>query len=131
MNNLTPEMIEKAKEAKSADELKTFAKANNVELTDEEAIAYFNQLCPKIGELDDDELDNIAGGGCGKSNNNQNQSSAGERPTSWSGRCPNCKGVYYICSGMSNKPTEKPICRHCVDRSLGVFYCEIIPVYCD
>ena len=32
--------------------------------TEEEAKAYFEQLHPKTGELSDDELDNVAGGGC-------------------------------------------------------------------
>ena len=37
MNNLTPELIAKAKATKSAQELLAVAKANNVELTEEEA----------------------------------------------------------------------------------------------
>ena len=61
---LNEEMIAKAKEAKSVEELLALAKANNVELTEEEAKAYFAQLNPKSGELDDDELDAVAGGGC-------------------------------------------------------------------
>ena len=63
MNNLTPEMIEKAKVAKTAEELYEIAKANNIEMTEDEAAAYFAQLMPKSGELDDDDLDNVAGGG--------------------------------------------------------------------
>ena len=53
---LKEEMIAKAKEARSVEELITLAKANNVELTEEEAKAYFAQLNPKSGALDDDEL---------------------------------------------------------------------------
>ena len=67
MKNLTPEMIEKAKAAKSAEELLEIAKANGVEMTADEAAAYFAQLNPKSGELDDDDLDAVAGGGCGGS----------------------------------------------------------------
>ena len=63
MNNLTPEMIEKAKVAKTAEELYEIAKANNIEMTADEAATYFAQLTPKSGELDDDDLDNVAGGG--------------------------------------------------------------------
>ena len=33
-------------------------------LTEEEAKTYFDQLHPQTGELSDDELDNVAGGGC-------------------------------------------------------------------
>ena len=64
MKNLKPEMIEKAKAAKSAEELFEIAKANNVEMTDDEAKTYFAQLGPKSGELDDNDLDAVAGGGC-------------------------------------------------------------------
>ena len=65
MKNLKPEMIEKAKAAKSAEELLELAKENNVEMTADEAATYFAQLNPKSGELDDDDLDNVAGGACG------------------------------------------------------------------
>ena len=41
MKNLNPEMIEKAKAAKSAAEFLEIAKANNVEMTDDEAATYF------------------------------------------------------------------------------------------
>ena len=64
MKNLTPEMIEKAKAAKTAEELLALANENNVEMTNEEAAIYFAQLHPVSGELSDDELDNVAGGGC-------------------------------------------------------------------
>ena len=53
--------------AKSAEELLELAKANGVEMTADEAAAYFAQLNPKSGELDDDELDAVAGGGCDQS----------------------------------------------------------------
>ena len=65
MKNLTPEMIEKAKVAKSAEELLALAKENNVEMTADEAATYFAQLNPKSGELDDDALDAVAGGASG------------------------------------------------------------------
>ena len=64
MINLTPEMIEKAKTAKSAEELLEIAKANNIEMTEDEAKTYFAQLNPKSGELNDDDLDSVAGGAC-------------------------------------------------------------------
>ena len=65
MKNLTPEMIEKAKAAKSAEELLDLAKENNVEMTADEAKTYFAQLNPKSGELNDDDLDAVAGGASG------------------------------------------------------------------
>ena len=58
------ELILKAKQAKSAEELIAIAKENGIELTEENAKAYFEQLNPPTGELSDAELDNIAGGGC-------------------------------------------------------------------
>ena len=54
-NKFTPELIEKAKEAKTSDELMSLAKENGVELTGEDANTYFEQLNPKTGELSDDE----------------------------------------------------------------------------
>ena len=68
MKNLTPEMIEKAKAAKSAEELLEIAKENNVEMTADEAATYFAQLNPKSGEINDDDLDNVAGGACAENN---------------------------------------------------------------
>ena len=58
------ELIAKAKQAKTPEELMSLAKENGIEMTEESAKAYFEQLHPKTGELTDDELDNIAGGGC-------------------------------------------------------------------
>ena len=58
---LTKELIEKAKTAKTAEELLEMAKAENVEMTAEEAAKAFAEL-HKTGELSDDELDNVAGG---------------------------------------------------------------------
>ena len=67
MKNFNAEMIEKAKVAKTAEELLEIAKAEGVEMTADDAAAYFEQLNPKSGELSDDDLDNVAGGGCGGS----------------------------------------------------------------
>ena len=54
MKNFNAEMIERAKVAKSAEELLEIAKANNIEMTADEAATYFAQLNPKSGELSDD-----------------------------------------------------------------------------
>lgn len=66
---MNTELIAKAKQTKSPEELMALAKENGIELTEESAQAYFNQLNPKTGELADDELsdselDNVSGG-CG------------------------------------------------------------------
>ena len=62
--NLSKEVLEKAKEAKTAEELLEWAKSENIELSAEEAAKAFSEL-HKTGELSDDELDNVAGG-CGE-----------------------------------------------------------------
>ena len=63
--NVSKELLEKAKQAKSAEELLALAKAEKVELTEEQAAKAFAEL-NKIGELSDEELDNVAGGGGGR-----------------------------------------------------------------
>ncbi len=60
----TDEMLEKAKTAKSAEELLAMAKAENINFTAEEAVKAFAEL-NKTGELSDEELDNVSGG-CGR-----------------------------------------------------------------
>ena len=57
----TDEMLEKAKTAKSAEELLEMAKAENIEISAEEAAKAFAEL-NKTGELSDEELDNVSGG---------------------------------------------------------------------
>lgn len=64
MENLHPELLAKAKQAKSAGELLALAKENGMEMNEEQANAYFAQLHPISGEIADDELENVAGGGC-------------------------------------------------------------------
>ena len=58
------ELIAKAKEAKTVEELMAFSKENGAGITEEDAKMYFEVLHPKTGELSDEELDNVAGGGC-------------------------------------------------------------------
>ena len=59
--NISKELLKKAKQAKTAEELLEMAKAEKVELTEEEAAKAFEEL-NKNGELSDEELDNVAGG---------------------------------------------------------------------
>ncbi len=110
MKNLTPEMMEKAKNVKSAEELLELAKASNVEMTADEAATYFAQLNPKSGELDDDDLDAVAGGGCGGSDNDNPAVGVGDKLQITSGKnCSSCgsnmgiaarlrKGAYIKCA---------------------------------
>ena len=61
---INQELLAKAKEAKTVEELMALAKENNIELTEEKAKEYFSKLHSETGEISDDELDNVSGG-CG------------------------------------------------------------------
>ena len=58
------ELIEKAKTAKTAEELLAMAKEESIEMSAEQAAKAFAEL-NKTGELSDEELDNVAGGCAG------------------------------------------------------------------
>lgn len=61
---LSQELIQEAKIAQSVEELREMAKAKGVELTCEQAELCWSQLHQPTGEMADDELDAVAGGGC-------------------------------------------------------------------
>ncbi len=61
-NELTKELIEKAMQCETADELIALAKAEGFEITKDEAEAYFSELSDV--ELDEKALRNVAGGTC-------------------------------------------------------------------
>ena len=103
---MNQELIIKAKAAKSVEELLELAKASNVELSDEQAKEYFAKLNPTKGELSDDELDDVSGGGCGESKTKY---------------CPNCNSelrmisegtgnfsmkFYYLCDSCGDKEKQ-------------------------
>lgn len=62
-NRITPELVEKAKKTETAQELIALAQENGIELSREEADGYIERF-HAVGELSDEELDNVAGGGC-------------------------------------------------------------------
>ena len=62
MTKITREMLEKAAQCETADELIARAKASGITLTKEEAEAYLSEMDNM--ELDEDALDNVAGGMC-------------------------------------------------------------------
>ena len=89
MTNYTPDLIAKARAAKSAEELLNIAKANGVEIAEEEARVYFEQLNAAI-KVSDDELDSVAGGdglSCPSDGEEDDSSSGVYRFT-----CPHCQG---------------------------------------
>ena len=59
-SKITKEMMEKAEQCKTADDLVALAKANGITLTKEEADAYLAEL--ENVELDKETLDKVAGG---------------------------------------------------------------------
>ena len=96
MKNLTPELIAKAKAANSADELFEIAKANNLEITAEEANTYFEQLNAN-GEVSDDALDAVAGGGifgCGDDEDKEEEKKEDNNPNPVYKKCGYCGNVF-------------------------------------
>ncbi len=61
-SKLTREILEKAAQCETSDELIALAKSKGMELTVEQAKAYLAEL--QDIELDDKELEKIAGGSC-------------------------------------------------------------------
>ena len=106
MKNLTPEMIEKASAAKSAEEILEIAKANNIEMTADEAATYYAQLNPKHGELDDDDLDNVAGGACGTKKDAFSKIS--------SLACPKCGTIGNFTHSGSYCDGHRWVCKSCL-----------------
>ena len=103
---MNQELVNKARKAESVEELLALAKENGIELTDEQAKEYFAQLNPTKGELSDDELDDVSGGGCGESKTKY---------------CPNCNSelrmisegtgnfsmkFYYLCDSCGYKEKQ-------------------------
>ena len=105
MKNFTPELIAKAKAAKTAEELIELAKDNNMELTEEEAKTYFEQLNAN-GAVSDDELDGVAGGsflGISCPSEDEEEQTPASKENKPVGRCPHCGstniGIYVNLDG--------------------------------
>ena len=118
MKNFTPELIEKAKAAKSAEELLKLAGANGVELTEEDAKTYFDQLNANAA-LSDDELDAVAGGGSCPGDDEASDSNDALRPgyavkfTDGS-RCSGCGNDWGITKALSPSDTTVGVyCNNC------------------
>ena len=85
MTNLNAEMIEKAKEAKTAEELLKIAETNGVEMTAEEAGICFDQINASL--LDDDLLEGVAGGWIMADENKEDDSEEYRNQSSRKGHC--------------------------------------------
>ena len=135
---LTKELVAKAKEAKTPEELMALAKENGMELTEESAKAYFEAIHPEAGELSDDELNNVAGGGClpwaddpydtcmadGYCLSDYVCSRCGKRGIDFSTGVLRCSGCF----------ASDPRCRNCMnsigDKSGSVLKCKVHPRPC-
>ena len=91
MTNYTPELIAKARAAKSAEELFELAKANEMEITEEDAKLYFAQLNAN-GAVADDELDAVAGGGSCPGDDDEEDEGSSSSGT-YKFHCPCCQGL--------------------------------------
>lgn len=113
MINLNEAVLAKARKAKSVEELLTLAKESGVEITAEQAQDIYAQLNQKSGELADDELDNVAGGGC-YSGEGYLVVSGGVKCSLWV--CSRCGGTEYGKVFAHGKSLE--VCKNC-----GEGYC--------
>ena len=62
MANFDMKKIEKIANVDSIEALKALAKENGIEMSDEDAKISFDQIKNGVGELKDEELENVAGG---------------------------------------------------------------------
>ena len=141
MDNFNNELIEKAKGTKSADELLTLAKENGMEMTDEQAKAYYAQLHPASGEIADDELENVAGGGCaamGIATPYENLVNVGSKvrlhwtenlSNSYCPKCHQCKSNDIFILVEKGEPLWKFQCSEC--GSVSTFYASAIKKNCS
>lgn len=133
-DNFTPELIEKARQAKFVEELIALAKENSMTLTQDEAEDYFAQLqesCNKSGELSDEELDSVAGGGCGEVNFPKREFRiVGKYDTCEKFVCARCGGKgengMHGCFGSPNLYMDYcPYCGHSISDGGGVYRCTL------
>lgn len=89
MINYTPELAGKAKEAESVEDLIKMAQEEHIELTEEDAGRIYNEF-HTVGELTDDEINAVTGGGCSTS---KEPSFSGTWATGYelSSSCPVCR----------------------------------------
>ena len=121
MMNFNAEMIAKAKSVNSAEELIALAKENGIDMTEDEAKTYFAQLNPKSGELDDDDLDSVAGGACGDSNNGPDVN-RGDMVRITSGEtCSKCgTNIGTVAQGKATKYIK---CKPCSQKICNIYNC--------
>lgn len=127
--NLSPELLAKAKAAKTAEELIALAAENGVTLTAEEAEMYFAQLHKKAeslaeAALADEELENVAGGSQCKNGRTYSSDPPYYLITTALNKC---KGYNFI-EGCSHGWSKDGYCRSCYWRDGGDMFYETM--YC-
>ena len=120
-----PELIAKAKTAKSAEELCTLAAENGLPITAEEAEGYFAQLHKEFtsladAALSDEELENVAGGSSCKNGRSYSDTPPHFLIVSSVNSCP-----AYECSYSCPPFFLVSGCYRCVHK-----HCEGIVTYC-
>ena len=123
MKNLMAELKEKAKAAKSPEEIQVLAKENGMEdFSVDSAKAYYEQF-HKEGELLDEELDNVAGGACHTDDGRMVTTIANFCEDGH--RCKKC-GRNFIHEGHAPDCFEGPNCKDCKHMSYekGLWLCN-------
>ena len=123
MKNLMAELKEKAKAAKTPEEIQAIARENGMEdFSLESAKAYYEQF-HKEGELSDEELDNVAGGACYTDDGRMVTTIANFCEDGH--RCKKC-GRNFIHEGHAPDCFEGPNCKDCKHMSYekGLWLCN-------
>lgn len=111
---MTEELMKKAKEAKSVEELIALLKDNGIELSKEKAEEVYGKLHCN-GEIPEDEIDLVAGGGC-------NDPSAPSFQGTWvsgyelSSSCPICHNNCWAETGFIGNGPRNYQCMVCYTR---------------
>lgn len=102
-NLLSRELMEKAGAAETAEELLALAKENGVNMSENAAKEYFARI-HKTGEVSDEELDNVAGGGCQTRANMKVVCEKCGAEMTWDTEVVPPYGTFpYVCPGCGNK----------------------------
>lgn len=101
---ISPELMQKARRAKSPDDLAALAREHGLSLSPKEAQDCFRRL-HHTGELQDEELENVSGGGCGR--NGQEDKNEVDAVTSAAPKPPLSLNITPRTGGSAGLPTQK------------------------
>ena len=112
----TEELIERAREMQSPAELAALAEEKGETLSESEAERFYTLLHPPVGELSDDELDNVSGGGCHSRDGRLVVTVAHSCSKFRCASCGNIRfwdGRVFICLGTHEGCVTLAICKNC------------------